>query len=60
MKLKIEEIIEIPQGIEVVIEKSIVKIKKDNLEMDLEMHGKFKTKIDYCREGGILCYVLIV
>jgi len=53
MKLKIEEIIEIPQGIEVGIEKNIVKIKKESLEIDLEMHGKFKIR----KEGNKIILV---
>ena len=44
MKTKIEEIIEIPEGIQVEIEKDILKIKKENLEVNMKIHGNFITR----------------
>jgi len=44
MKTKIEEIIEIPEGIQVEIEKNILQIKKENLEVNMKIHGNFITR----------------
>jgi large subunit ribosomal protein L6 len=46
MKIETIETIEIPEGINIEIENRNVKIKKENLEVDIQAKGKFKIKKD--------------
>jgi large subunit ribosomal protein L6 len=46
VKLKIEEIIDIPEGIEAVLDGKILVIKKDNKKSERKIPGDFKLKID--------------
>jgi large subunit ribosomal protein L6 len=44
MKTKIEEIIEIPEGINIEIEGKMIKVKKGSQESSVQTRGKFKIK----------------
>lgn len=46
MKIQIQEVIEVPFGIQIEIENKLLKIKKDNLNIERKIKGNFNIKLE--------------